>query len=425
MLKLSQARALRRRVLVGVGLGAALAACGSSGAATGSSSAAPSATLNSANPFSIGVVIPLSGPYAAVGQGILQGMNIAVDELNAGNGILGRKVQLVQRDDGGTSAKAVLAAQDLVENAKVDFLLSDAISAQSLAILPYTTQKKIVTISTGGAASLDDAAKYPYNFQLTIPFEKQAKPTVYGAKLAGAHKVAVLTTNDAGGTSNGDALVPLLKNGTYGLSFVDYLKFDPKATDVTPELQKLRGAGADGIITQAPGAAIGTLMRGVRDLNWDVKVVGTNGTVTGDISALVPQSVATQFTAVVMRGMVRSQPDQVDPPFRTFADQLGKQGPVSNLQVPMLHRDLTYLVAWAYNKAGSTDQDKVKAAFESMRSSSLPNGTSLVYPNPGFTATEHGTRDADYSHFWGAATTSKIVEGTFLGQPMTLPSSDT
>lgn len=398
------------------------AACGSSGTGTSSSSSS-SGKVDTGNPFVIGVVAPLSGPFAAVGQEIVQGMQLAVDNLNDGSGILGRKVQLLTRDDGGTTAKAILAAKDLLQNQKVDALFPDAISAETLAILPLTTQARKVTITSASDPREADITKFPDDFQLSIPSDVQSRPTVYAAKLAGGHKVALLVTNDATGTSIGDQMQKLLQQGAFGLSFVDYQKFDPTATDITPVLQKLKGEGTDTIITQAAGTAVGVVMRGVRDLSWDVKVVGTNGTMTGDVNTLIPQQVQGQFSACVVGGLVRSQPDKVDEPYTAFADQLAKSGPITNLQVPSLHRDIVYLTAWAYNTAGSEDQSKVKAALESLHSTKLPSGYLLVFPDPGFAADMHSTERADYTNFWGVARVSPRLDGTYLGQRFTLPST--
>jgi branched-chain amino acid transport system substrate-binding protein len=404
-------------------VGLVVAACGSSGNSTSSSSSSGQA-LDSGKPFVIGVVVPLSGPFAAVGQEIVQGMQLAVDNLDDGNGILGRKVQLVTRDDGGTTAKAILAAKDLMQNQKVDVLFPDAISAETLAVLPLTTQAKKVTITSASDPREANISNFPYSFQLSIPSDVQSRPTVYGAKLAGGHKVALLVTNDATGTSIGDQMQKLLQKGIFGLSLVDYQKFDPTATDITPVLQKLKGEGTDTIITQAAGTAVGVVMRGVRDLSWDVKVVGTNGTMTGDVTKLIPQPVQAQFSAVVVGGLVRTSPDKVDEPYTEFATELAKSGPITNLQVPSLHRDIVMLTAWAYNKVGSEDQEKVRAALESLGSTKLPDGYLLVFAQPGFTKDMHSTEKADYSNFWGVAKVSPRLNGTYLGQRFALPTSD-
>jgi branched-chain amino acid transport system substrate-binding protein len=397
-------------------------ACGSSGSSqSGSSSAA--FQLDTAHPFQIGVVAPLSGPFAAVGQEVVDGMTVAVNDLNAAKGILGRKVELVTRDDAGVTNKAILAAKDLVENQKVDFLFPEAVATQALAVLTYSTPKKLVTITSSGATTAADISKYPYSFQLSTPYTLQGPPTLWGAKQLGATKPGILVTDDATGTQNGDLFQSELGKGMFGLSPGGYEKFNASVTDVTPQLTKLRAAGADAVLTQAAGTAVGAVMRGMRDLGWKAPVIGTNGSVTGDLTKLVPAETASQFHAVVFNITMRTAPDKVDARVQKFVDELSQRGTITNIQVPALHRDIVNLVAWAYDKAGSTDQKKVQAALESLKNATLPDGYLLVYPNPRFSPTQHSTTDADYSKFWALVNVSTRVGGTYQGTLLTVPAS--
>jgi branched-chain amino acid transport system substrate-binding protein len=410
----------RRWVALGVGLLAT--SCGSSG------SSQPGASqgtfhLDTGHPFQIGVVAPLSGPFAAVGQEVVDGMTVAVNDLNAGKGILGRKVELVTRDDGGVTNKAILAAKDLVENQKVDFLFPEAVATQALAVLTYSTQHKLVTITSTGATTAADTTQYPYSFQLSTPYTLQGPPTLWGAKQLGASKPGILVTDDATGTQNGDLFQSELGKGMFGLGAGGYEKFNAAATDVTPQLTKLRSAGADAVLTQAAGSAVGAVMRGMRDLGWKAPVIGTNGSVTGDLTTLVPAETAAQFHAVVFNITMRTAPDKVDARVQKFVDELSQRGTITNIQVPALHRDIVNLVAWAYDKAGSTDQKKVQAALESLKNATLPDGYLLVYPNPRFSPTQHSTTDADYSKFWALVNVSTRVGGTYQGTLLTVPAS--
>src|SRR5258708_36952106 len=71
-------------------------------------------------PIKIGLVTALSGQSARAGEAITRGLQIAIDELNAAGGVLGRKFELVRRDDEATPAKGVIAARELVHKEKVE-----------------------------------------------------------------------------------------------------------------------------------------------------------------------------------------------------------------------------------------------------------------------------------------------------------------
>jgi branched-chain amino acid transport system substrate-binding protein len=394
-----------------------LAACGSS-----TSSTAQSSSSSNSAPFTIGVILPLTGPFAVIGEAAQDGMQVAVDDVNKNShGILGRQVKLLIRDDAGDTAKAIAAAKELVDQDHVDFLFPGAFASDALAILPYTTQRKVVTVTTTGSSDAGKIDKFPYSFQLSIPFETYPKPIAASIqKIAGssATKVGLFVSGEASGVAQGDVLNGALPKN--GFTVVGYEKFDPTAKDVTPQLGKLKNAGADVVVLAAPGATLRTVMTGVRDLAWKVPVVATNGTATGDIKALVPPEVAGQFHAVVFRQYARSDPDKVQPQYQSYVNQLKSQfGALKNLGVSALHSDIVKLVKWAYEKAGGTDQNKVRSALESMSKTTLPDNYFLVVSNPRWSSTVHSTLNGDFSNFFWLVDVSPLVDGTFMGTPIT------
>src|ERR1700748_358556 len=66
-----------------------------------------------------GLVAAMSGQSAKSGEAIVRGLSLAIDEINAKGGLLGKKVELLVRDDESNPAKGVLAARDLVQREKV------------------------------------------------------------------------------------------------------------------------------------------------------------------------------------------------------------------------------------------------------------------------------------------------------------------
>src|SRR5512145_2153107 len=75
-----------------------------------------------AEPIRIGVVTPLTGTYAPIGQQVRWGVELAAKEINAAGGIAGRKVELLFEDEEANPAVAVQKAEKLLQSAKVDFL---------------------------------------------------------------------------------------------------------------------------------------------------------------------------------------------------------------------------------------------------------------------------------------------------------------
>lgn len=102
-------------------------------------------------PVKIGLDNPLTGTYAAVGKNELTGCQLAVEQINAKGGILGRQVELVVEDStSGDSSTAVQKARKLIDRDNVNFLLGNVNSALALAMADVSNEKKILHIVPGG-----------------------------------------------------------------------------------------------------------------------------------------------------------------------------------------------------------------------------------------------------------------------------------
>jgi len=102
-------------------------------------------------PVKIGLDNPLTGTYAAVGGNELHGCELAVEQINAKGGILGRPVQLLVEDStSGDAGTAVQKARKLIERDKVNFLLGNVNSALALAMADVSSEKGVLHIVPGG-----------------------------------------------------------------------------------------------------------------------------------------------------------------------------------------------------------------------------------------------------------------------------------
>ena len=99
----------------------------------------------------IGLDNPLTGTYAAVGKNELIGCQLAIEQINAKGGILGRKVDLLVEDStSGDAGTAVQKARKLIDRDKIDFLLGNVNSALALAMAGVAAEKGVLHIVPGG-----------------------------------------------------------------------------------------------------------------------------------------------------------------------------------------------------------------------------------------------------------------------------------
>src|ERR1051326_8721543 len=87
-----------------------------------------------ADPIKIGVVTPLTGTYAGIGQQVRWGLELATKEINAAGGIMGRQVELTFEDEEANPSVAVQKAEKLFAVGKVDFLTGTVNSGSTLAV---------------------------------------------------------------------------------------------------------------------------------------------------------------------------------------------------------------------------------------------------------------------------------------------------
>jgi branched-chain amino acid transport system substrate-binding protein len=99
-------------------------------------------------PIKIGVLYPLTGGGAVYGVPAMAGHQLAIEELNAKGGILGRKIESIERDDKLNPAAASSTMKELITKDKVDIVLGGLASSVGLAMSEVSKQEKVVYIST-------------------------------------------------------------------------------------------------------------------------------------------------------------------------------------------------------------------------------------------------------------------------------------
>jgi branched-chain amino acid transport system substrate-binding protein len=107
---------------------------------------------------------PLTGTYAAVGKNELIGCELAIEQINAKGGILGRKAELLIEDStSGDAGTAVQKARKLIERDKVSFLLGNVNSALTLAMAQVANEKNTLHVVTGGHTDAVTGASCHWN----------------------------------------------------------------------------------------------------------------------------------------------------------------------------------------------------------------------------------------------------------------------
>ena len=222
----------------------------------------------------VGYVGALSGGSAKSGEAITRGLEVAIDEINAKGGVLGKKLVLVRRDDESNPAKGQIAARELIQNEKVAALFGGIDTPVAMAIVPIANKEKVPYIGTWAAGTLitRNGATPNYVFRVSAVDVLVGKALVnYAVKAHGAKKPGMMLINNPWGESNEKGLVAALGESKLGNAGVE--KFEEKDVDMTPQLSRLRANGADAIFlvgNAGPGAQV---VKSLERMNWNVPVI--------------------------------------------------------------------------------------------------------------------------------------------------------
>jgi branched-chain amino acid transport system substrate-binding protein len=316
-------------------------------------------------PVKIGFVDPLTGPLAQNGKTSKVGADMAVAELNAGGGILGRPVQLIVRDDACDPTKGAQAVRELIDQQNVDFIVGSLCSGVIGSQLPISTQAKKIEIVQGILPDAGDATKWPYAFRTTSPSTNQQKSWVKFAQSQGYKKVGSMAVNTALGTSSVDAW----KNASQGsgIDLVGVQTHETGAVDLSLQMQKLLAAKPDAILIHSSGVDQAAAVKARNNLGSTVPMLGLP-TVTDPVIVQAIGGTAAMknvYAGPTYPTLVRSSTNK-ESPFIQHIKKFLKEEPVTHdYALGGLAYDAIMAEAAAVNKVKSFDADKVKAQLES------------------------------------------------------------
>lgn len=221
-----------------------------------------------AEDITIGGLLETSGFVASLGQPGLDGAQLAIDEVNAAGGIDGRQVRLVNLNTESDNTKTVSAAKRLIEQDHVAALIGPMSSGSSLAIVDYIERSKVPMMTNGATRGIVlPPQKRQYTFLVPLTDVVVQAAMLADMKARGIRKMAVLNSDVAFGTSGRDSLEKGAASA--GIEIVDKETFGNGDTDMTPQLTKIRGSGAQATVIWATGPGLAIATKNFRALGID------------------------------------------------------------------------------------------------------------------------------------------------------------
>ncbi|WP_050468340.1 ABC transporter substrate-binding protein [Herbaspirillum chlorophenolicum] len=339
-----------------------------------------------ADPIKIGVSGPYTGGSAPMGASMRDGVKLAVAEINAQGGLLGRQVQLIERDDEAKNERGVQIAQELINKEKVVATVGFINTGVALASQRFYQEAKIPVINNVATGSVItkqfEKDKDNYVFRTSASDQIQAKMIADEAVDKQKYtKVAILADSTNYGQLGREDLEKVLASKKVTPVAVE--KYNIKDVDMTAQLLKSKQGGAQVVLTYGIGPELAQIANGMEKLNWHVPIIGSWPLSMGNF---IDNSGKNGNGARMPQTFIQ---DGNTPKRKAFIEAYQKAYKVDRMPSAVSAAqgyDSILLLAAAIKQANSTDGEKVRAALENLNTK--VEGVVTTYDKP-FTHDDH------------------------------------
>jgi branched-chain amino acid transport system substrate-binding protein len=314
-----------------------------------------------AEPLKIGLILPLTGPFASTGRQIEAACRLYMQQ--NGDTVAGRKVELIIKDDTGVAPETTKRmAQELVIQDKVNVLAGFGLTPLALAAAPIATQSKTPMIVMAAATSII-TSKSPYIVRSGFTLPQVTWPIAEWAAKNKIRNVVTLVTDYAPGL---DAEKTFVQRFTAaGGKVVESLRVPLRNADYAPFLQRAKDARPDALFVFVPSGEGSAVMKQFNDRGLKeagIRMIGTGDVVDDDLL----ESMGPVAVGVVTSFHYSAAHDSREN--RAYVDAFMK----ANDFRPNFHSvggyDGMHLIYEAVKKAGANaDGDKLVEAMKGMK----------------------------------------------------------
>jgi branched-chain amino acid transport system substrate-binding protein len=359
-----------------------------------------------AEPIKIGVSGPFTGGSAPMGVSMRDGVRLAVHEINAKGGVLGRQIQLVERDEEAKPERGVQVAQELINKEHVAATVGFINTGVALASQRFYQQAKIPVMNNVATGSIvtKQFANQPENYV----FRNSANDTIQSTMIAeeairrGFKKPAILADSTNYGQLGREDLEKVLEKKN--VKPVSVEKYNIGDVDMTSQLLRAKQAGADVVLTYGIGPELAQIANGMQKLGWKVPIVGSwtlamanfidNAGKNGD-GTRMPQTFIQNPDTPKRKAFIDAYIKAYNPPGGRMPSAVSAaQG-----------YDSIYLLAAAIQQAGSTEGPKIAAALEDLKTPI--EGVVTTYNKP-YSKTDHEAINFENTKF-GEVQNGRVV----------------
>ena len=334
----------------------------------------PAETGAGSDVIRVGEFASLTGSEATFGQSSHKGTTLAIDDLNASGGILGKKIQLITEDDQSQAGQPATVVRKLISSDGVVAILGEVASSKSLEAAPICQENKIPMISPSSTnPKVTEVGDYIFRVCFIDPFQGTVMAN-FARKTLKLQNVAVLTDVKSD-YSLGLAKFFKESFGGDGGKIVAEQNYSGGDKDFSAQLTAIKAKNPDGIFVPGYYTEVGLIVLQARQLGITVPLFGGDG---WESSSLVP------IGGKALEGCYFSthySPQDTSPAVRDFVKEFQAKYNETPDAMAALGYDSAMILADAMKHAGTTDPAKVRDALATTKTFPGITGKITIDPN--------------------------------------------
>lgn len=306
----------------------------------------------------IGGMAPLTGALAIYGVTTTNGAELAVKEINANGGVLGKKIEYVMLDTKGDSTEAVMAYNKLVDE-KVAGIIGEVTSKPTLAVAEVAVQDNMPLITpTGTQVDITEVGPNIFRVCFTNPYQGKVLAITSKERL-GANTVAVMLNNSSD-YSDGIAKAFIEESEKLGMKVMGIEGYSDGDKDFRPQLTKLAAMNPDVILIPEYYEQAALIATQAREVGVKSIFVGSDG--WDGIAKTLDQSsyAAIENSYFTNHFSMEDHSEKIQNFLKDYREAY-KEDPSA---FSALGYDAVYMMKSAIEKAGTTDKQKVVDALK-------------------------------------------------------------
>ncbi len=341
-------------------------------------------------PLRIGVSGPFSGPSSPMGLSMRTGIRIAAAEINAAGGVMGRRIELVERDDEASNELGAQIVRDFVNRERVVAGLGIVNTGVALASQRHYQTARIPVITSVATGTLITRQFQPPEFPENYVFRVSANDTLQAAVIVdeaiarrGFSRVAILHDASNYGVLGSADLMAALRRRSVEPVAVE--RFQLRQTDMRPHLERARAAGAEAVLTYGIGPELAHIANGMARMGWQVPIIGSWTLAMSNFIEIAGRNAEGARMPQTFIQAART------PKQSAFLEAWRAATGSTRIPVPPAAAqgyDSMLLLATAIRQAGSVEGSRIREALENLQTP--VEGVIMTYHQP-FSADNHET----------------------------------